>query len=343
MGGRHGGRVGGWMLPVLMVAGALAQPAAATVLPGGGPAKGDCYVTLKTDGTAAATKPNKLDCTEGDPACDTDGCGNGQCTIGVALCLNQEGLTGCTPPAALTTVKVKKDALAYPAVDSSACGSFVDEVLPLVVKRGKERPSKPLSFHVMAKAQGSKPPADKDTYTIRCLPRTSACPTTTTAAPTTSTSTSSTSSTSTSTSTSSTSSTSTTSTTETTTTVPATTSTTVGASTTTVTSTTETTTTVATTSTTETTSTVAATTSTTETTTTVPATTSTTETSTTVVTTTIETTTTVEPTTTTVEVTTTTEETTTTVEATTSTTEETTTTVETTTTTIETTTTTTIP
>jgi len=328
MGGRHGGRVWGWMLPVLMVAGALAQPAAATVLPGGGPAKSDCYVTLKTNGTTAATKPNKLDCTEGDPACDTDGCGNGQCTIGVALCVNQDGVSGCNPPATLTSVKVKKQALTPPALNSSACGSFVDEVLPLVMKKGRERPSRPLTFGVLAKAAGSKPPTDKDSYTIRCLPRTTACPTTTTAPPTTSTSTSSTSTTSTSTSTSSTSSTSTSSTS--TSTTETTTSTTVTTTSSTVTTTTETSTTVTTTTET-TTSTVAGTTSTTveTTTTTVESTTST-----------VAPTTTLESTTTTVESTTTTIETTTTVETTTTTVESTTTTIETTTTTIETTTTT---
>ena len=76
-------------MPVLIGAAlvllALALPAAAACpgdcpVQGGGGARTDCYVEF--DGLAPnepAAKPKRVRCTDGDPACDTDGVVNGAC------------------------------------------------------------------------------------------------------------------------------------------------------------------------------------------------------------------------------------------------------------------------
>jgi len=60
--------------------------AALAQIPGGGPAKTDCYVEW------SGITPNKgknLDCQDGDPACDVDATQNGLCVLGVAVCVAQ--------------------------------------------------------------------------------------------------------------------------------------------------------------------------------------------------------------------------------------------------------------
>jgi len=58
-------------------------PARAQV-PGGGPAKSDCYVEW------SGVTPNKgknLDCQGGDPSCEVDGVRNNLCVLGIGVCL----------------------------------------------------------------------------------------------------------------------------------------------------------------------------------------------------------------------------------------------------------------
>jgi hypothetical protein len=72
---------------------ALSAPAGAQV-PGGGPAKTDCYVEW------SGITPNKgknLDCQDGDPSCDVDGTQNGVCVLGVGVCVAQTNVPECTP------------------------------------------------------------------------------------------------------------------------------------------------------------------------------------------------------------------------------------------------------
>ena len=62
----------------------------ATDLPGKGPAATECLAVLRSDGATAASAPNRLECTNGDPGCDHDGdCHDDGCTFRVRVCINQ--------------------------------------------------------------------------------------------------------------------------------------------------------------------------------------------------------------------------------------------------------------
>src|SRR6516165_2924123 len=107
----------------------------AGLIPGSGPGlvRSDCYVELSVQGIdnpgPDVRSGRVVLCTVGDP-CDTDGeCGNGSCTLSVAVCVNQTdpNLSACHPPAGLKKLFVSpKLADAVPdSLDGSACGSFV--------------------------------------------------------------------------------------------------------------------------------------------------------------------------------------------------------------------------
>src|SRR2546425_11892669 len=117
---------------VLLLSFPAGQPVWATMLAGGGPSPSDCYVTLDVPGSRAATAANVLECQDGDPTCDQDGTCNNACRFRVAVCVNQPGLPGCTPPAALQSVsgKVKGVPLAVPVLSGAACGAPTDLDVP---------------------------------------------------------------------------------------------------------------------------------------------------------------------------------------------------------------------
>ena len=167
----------------------------AGLIPGGGPVRSDCYVELKVVGIENpgpdVRSGRVVSCTDGDP-CDIDGeCGNGSCTFGVAVCINQTdaNLPACQPPTGLQTLFVNPPNLAGAvpgSLDGPACGSFV--AIPLPLKDGTQPAMARvrLSAHATA-AKGTSPRRDRDTFVLKCLPRTTPCPTTTTTSTTTTT------------------------------------------------------------------------------------------------------------------------------------------------------------
>ncbi len=74
-------------LVALLVAGVLAAPAHATTVGGGGSKKTDCLAVFETSVVLPANH-RKVICTDGDPACDTDGTVDGQCTFDLSVCIN---------------------------------------------------------------------------------------------------------------------------------------------------------------------------------------------------------------------------------------------------------------
>src|SRR5215475_3858768 len=163
----------------------------AGLIPGSGPGlvRSDCYVELNVQGIDNPGPDIRggrvVSCTDGDP-CDTDGeCGNGSCTLSVAVCINQTdpNLAACHPPTGLQKLFVTpKLAGAVPgSLDGSACGSFV--AIPLPLKGGKQPAMVRLSANATA-ATGISPRTDRDTFVLECLPRTTPCPTTTSTTPT---------------------------------------------------------------------------------------------------------------------------------------------------------------
>ena len=171
-------------LALLVVASAIAG-----LIPGGGPAKSDCYAELSVVGVenpSSQVKGNKqVLITDGESG-DNGPCGDFKCSVRVGVCINQKdpNLSACTPPASLDQLKVKGAFnITVPALLSgSACGAFVTGELQAKVKLNKDgtvKKAKPgkTTIKIMAKApKGTKPRTDDDTVTIVCLPRTVACP-----------------------------------------------------------------------------------------------------------------------------------------------------------------------
>jgi len=165
----------------------------AGLIPGSGTglAKSDCLVELNVQGIdspgSSVSGGRIVSCIDGDP-CDTDGvCGNSACTFRVAVCINQQdpNLPTCHPPTRLQKLHVNPR-LAGAAPNSpfqgSVCGSFVDVPIRSDKKRGMLR----LGVNATA-PKGTSPRRDRDTFVLKCLPRTTPCPpqnaTTTTTTP----------------------------------------------------------------------------------------------------------------------------------------------------------------
>lgn len=153
-----------------------------TRVAGGGKAKTDCYVELAVVGEPAVLKDRKVECQDGDPACDLDGdpC-NASCRFGVALCLNDaRDVATCQPPYppdALVNVITRKAAtvLDVPPLDSVGCGVVSELDVPLRVRRGG-RVVKPgrAKLKVVA-VSPTRPKRDKDKVTLTCLPPPPGC------------------------------------------------------------------------------------------------------------------------------------------------------------------------
>lgn len=163
----------------------------AGLIPGSGTrlAKSDCLVELNVQGIDSpgtnVRAGRVVRCTDGDP-CDTDGvCGNNSCTLRVAVCIDQQdpNLPTCHPPTHLEKLHVSSKLAVPSTLDGSACGSFV----ALTVPRGKKRSTLRLSANATA-PKSTNPRRDRDTFVLKCLPRTTPCTTrattTTTTTPT---------------------------------------------------------------------------------------------------------------------------------------------------------------
>jgi hypothetical protein len=155
------------------------QLGSAGLLPGGKNSRSDCYIELDVEG---ASGTNKATCTDGDPACDTDGQCQGTCTFGVKVCLNQSNVSACTPASFKKPPKVG-GGLAVPSAQAAnaVCGS--QQSLQVALKRGGKKKGRK-KIKATAIVDG-KPKKEIDQFTFTCMPREGACPTTTTTTTTT--------------------------------------------------------------------------------------------------------------------------------------------------------------
>lgn len=183
--GRHPMRKLSSRMHVAIVAALVSLVASAHAqVPGGGPAKSDCYVEW------SGITPNKgknLDCQDGDPSCDVDGMRDNICILGIGVCVAQTNVPGCTPqPVQRVTVKVSPKTfkvrgvkVAVPApvpppapISSPTCGAESIIRLPLKLKNnGKLKPSQTVTLTATAKVS-AKPKKDQDTLKVRCVPNT---------------------------------------------------------------------------------------------------------------------------------------------------------------------------
>jgi len=152
-------------------------PVASAHFNGGGPAKSDCYVIY--DDLEINKGANKVECTDGDPSCDTDGECQGTCSFGITACFNDPNVAGCTP-SNVTAVTVNGATLDLPTVPTSEniCGDRSIIAVPL--KQGKKGPKKGKLTVKVTATSASKPKKDKDKFTLFCLPREGECPAQTT-------------------------------------------------------------------------------------------------------------------------------------------------------------------
>jgi hypothetical protein len=164
------GRLGGAIAVLLF----SPQLGSAGLLPGGKNMRSDCYVELDVEG---ASGTNKATCTDGDPACDTDGQCQGTCTFAVKVCLNQTNVSQCTPSPFKKTPKVGGGLQVPSAEDDSAVCSDTQSLTVGLKRGGKKKGTKKIKATAIV---DGKPKKEIDQFTFTCMPRVGACPTTTT-------------------------------------------------------------------------------------------------------------------------------------------------------------------
>ena len=177
------------LITAVVLSAALAARVGAVLVPGGGPARSDCYLEFDVQGRALTTRT--VECTDGDPSCDLDGACDEDCRFGVAVCLNQRdpALPNCTPPfpptGLLRVLERGRDqvGLQIPSFASSACGAFVSVDTPATRRKAAGRRIRTLTL------SPDRPRRDRDVLRLVCRPRTGECPVTTTSTSTTTTST----------------------------------------------------------------------------------------------------------------------------------------------------------
>lgn len=158
---------------------ALATPAGAGLIPGGGPAASDCYAELDVAGVenvTPAVKRNRIvRCVDGDP-CDSGPCGDGVCDFQVRLCWNQHdtNVPACVPPPVLQSLDLRGPLAALMPMPrdlgGTTCGeSYTDFGVP--TNPDGKRPAH-LNVRIVAKAPaGTTPLVDNDVIRLVCVPR----------------------------------------------------------------------------------------------------------------------------------------------------------------------------
>ncbi len=99
------------LLPCLLLATVLVTllptGSDAAVVAGGGSKTSDCIAVFDAPGAnspAPPKTPRRVDCIDGDAACDTDGLRNGVCTFDLRVCVNSTAVAGCVPELADSVV-----------------------------------------------------------------------------------------------------------------------------------------------------------------------------------------------------------------------------------------------
>ena len=167
---------GARLLAVLSSLGAavVLAPVAWADFNGGGAAKSDCYVVY--EGLTINKGANKSECTDGDPACDTDGQCQGTCSFGITACVNSTSVAGCTP-SNTTAITVNGATLNLPTLPTSETDACGNEAIIAVPTRTTAKGAKKGKLAVKVTATSvSKPKKDKDKFTLFCLPREGECP-----------------------------------------------------------------------------------------------------------------------------------------------------------------------
>lgn len=169
-------RVGGaGALAILLLAAGVAP---ATLIPGSRRPTNDCLV--QADISDVAGPGPRIACSDGDP-CDRDGaCGNTSCRFRLRVCIGQGGVPGCTPGglrrlgARLRNGRSRLDVPLPPGLEEPGCGEFAEVEVPARTASGRTgKGAKPARLVLVATSDRG---TDRDRITLRCLPRSDACP-----------------------------------------------------------------------------------------------------------------------------------------------------------------------
>jgi hypothetical protein len=148
---------------------------ARALVPGGRKQRADCYAEWRvTTQELAGKKRTRVDCQDGDPACDADATADGTCTFDVSVCVLQSdpAVPTCAPPAEVSFA-VAPAGVEPPAVlNAPGCGPASSIRVP-AGRRGR-RFRHTLTMTAVAP---TKPAKDADKLILRCLPGTSTNPT----------------------------------------------------------------------------------------------------------------------------------------------------------------------
>jgi hypothetical protein len=158
---------------------AMASPAAAGLVPGGGPAASDCYAELDVagveNGTERVKRNKKVVCVDGDP-CDSGPCGDGVCDLQVRLCWNQQdpNVPACVPPPVLDELHLRGPLSALMLMPRNLGGTTCSESYTdfgVATKANGTRPGR-LNVRLTAIApEGTVPRTDSDVIRLVCAPR----------------------------------------------------------------------------------------------------------------------------------------------------------------------------
>ncbi len=89
----------GWFAAAVVTCLATATAGHAVIFGGGGGSSKDCLLVFDAPVNEPSRKPKRVRCTDGDPACDTDGAVNGQCVLAIGVCANSTfDAARCTSP-----------------------------------------------------------------------------------------------------------------------------------------------------------------------------------------------------------------------------------------------------
>jgi hypothetical protein len=140
-------------------------------VPGGGSKKTDCYAEF--DGITPK-RGTRVECTDGDPSCDTDGLCQGTCTFRIRVCAKQSSPPRCDSPN-VTGFKRNTLGLSLPQplpITSPTCGAYTNVAVGPI--RGKQR-LKSRKGRLVTQVDG-RPKSDGDTVTLVCRKRNGECP-----------------------------------------------------------------------------------------------------------------------------------------------------------------------
>lgn len=186
-------------LAVLAFVVAAAAPSAAVIVGGGGSSSTDCLLVLDAPANNPVSAPRNVRCTDGDPACDSDGTVNGICSIEIAVCANSTFNQSACNRDGVSSISVDHSAdngdpkfdpdflalrnqigmdFGFPLFGADSCSGSVVIRVPIKGPIGNNkcgRAKKKLRIETVSTAGPSGVSRDVDTMKLFCSPAPNGC------------------------------------------------------------------------------------------------------------------------------------------------------------------------